>query len=103
MLRRSSAACRHQGLNYLAENPPSSRKNVSYEGSPEPRPFSFRTRLSFWRDARPRLAIGTECSAVVLGVKVRQEPSSVSLHPPKPRPRRGAFLLRPLSTPPGGP
>src|SRR5437870_458662 len=30
--------------------------------------------------------IGTECSAVVLGVKVRQEPSSVSLHPPKPRP-----------------
>ena len=33
-------------------------------------------------DARPRLAIGTECSAVVLGVKVRQEPSSVSLRPP---------------------
>jgi hypothetical protein len=34
------------------------------------------------RALRPRLAIGTECSAVVLGVKVRQEPSSVSLCPP---------------------
>ena len=34
------------------------------------------------RALRPRLAIGTERSAVVLGVKVRQEPSSVSLRPP---------------------
>ena len=33
-------------------------------------------------DARPPLAIGTECTAVVLEVKVRQEPSSVSLCPP---------------------
>src|SRR5215831_4420510 len=32
-------------------------------------------------DARPRLASGTECSAVVLGVKVRQETASVSLCP----------------------
>jgi len=47
--------------------------------------------------------IGTECSAVVLGVKVRQEPSSVSLHPPKPRPPTRGLSLRPLSTPPSGP
>jgi hypothetical protein len=33
-------------------------------------------------DARPRLAIGSECSALVLGVKVRQEPSIVSLCTP---------------------
>jgi hypothetical protein len=38
--------------------------------------------------------IGTECSAVVLGVKVRQEPSSVSLHPPKPRPPTRGLSLR---------
>src|SRR5262249_50073212 len=42
-------------------------------------------------DASP--AIGTECSAVVLVVKVRQEPSSVSLCPPEaPPPTRGLSL-----------
>jgi hypothetical protein len=44
-------------------------------------------------DARPRLAIGTKCNAVVLGVKVRQEPSSVSLCPPlSPAPDAGPFF-----------
>ena len=37
--------------------------------------------LVLGNDARPRLASGTEGSAVVLGVKVRQETASVSLCP----------------------
>src|SRR5215831_15196376 len=43
--------------------------------------------------AQRLLPFGTECTAMVLGVKVRQEPSSVSLCPPEaPPPTRGLSL-----------
>jgi hypothetical protein len=66
----------------LTRSPPSAQRMSPMRVSPSPALLLSDGALVLANDARPRLAIGTECSAVVLGVKVRQEPSSVSLRPP---------------------